>query len=126
MLGFRLAGPDGAEQCNDGEIVRAQPDVRLLLNMLAQSDSPPIESMDVEQARAFVADFNKGPPPGRPIGGAIDGLLCSAHGSLPYRLYRPVTPGPHRIVVYFHSGGWVLGDEKSDELSAATCAGAAT
>ena len=34
---------------------------------------------------------------------------------LPYRLYRPATPGPHPIVVYFHGGGWVLGDEQSDD-----------
>ena len=28
MLGFRLTGPNVAEQCNDGEVVRLQPDVR--------------------------------------------------------------------------------------------------
>ncbi len=38
MLGFRLSGPNGAEQCNDGEIVRLQPDVRLVLGMLAGRD----------------------------------------------------------------------------------------
>ena len=32
-----------------------------------------------------------------------------------YRLYRPATPGPHPIVVYFHGGGWVLGDAQSDD-----------
>ena len=46
MLGFRLTGPNGAEQCNDGEIVRLQPDVRLVLNMLAELNLPPIESME--------------------------------------------------------------------------------
>jgi acetyl esterase/lipase len=32
-----------------------------------------------------------------------------------YRLYRPSTPGPHPIVVYFHGGGYVLGDAISDD-----------
>ena len=32
-----------------------------------------------------------------------------------YRLYRPATPGPHPIVVYFHGGGVVLGDALSDD-----------
>ena len=40
MLGFRLTAPDGTEQCNDGEIVRLQPDVRLVLNMLAEMNLP--------------------------------------------------------------------------------------
>ena len=35
MLGFKLTGPNVAEQCNDGEVVRLQPDVRLVLGMLA-------------------------------------------------------------------------------------------
>ena len=43
MLGFRLSGPGVAEQCNDGEIVRLQPDVRLVLNMLAEMNLPPLE-----------------------------------------------------------------------------------
>ncbi len=32
-----------------------------------------------------------------------------------YRLYRPATPGPHPVVVYFHGGGWVLGSADSDD-----------
>jgi cation diffusion facilitator CzcD-associated flavoprotein CzcO/acetyl esterase/lipase len=115
MLGFRLKGPGGAEQCNDGEIVRLQPDVRLVLNMLAEMNLPPIETMGAQGARDFVNEFNKARPMGRPVGEVGEGLLGGSEGPLPYRLYRPATPGPHPIVVYFHGGGWVLGDQQSDD-----------
>lgn len=115
MLGFKLTGPGGTEQCNDGEVVRLQPDVRLVLNLLASLNLPPIESMGALGARAFVDEFNKGRPAGRPIGDIADGTLPVTDGALPYRVYKPATPGPHPVVVYFHGGGWVLGDEQSDE-----------
>jgi cation diffusion facilitator CzcD-associated flavoprotein CzcO/acetyl esterase/lipase len=115
MLGFRLTGPNVAEQCNDGEVVRLQPDVRLVLNMLDEMKLPPIESFGFQGARDFVAQFNASRPAGRPVGEVVDGALPGPDGPLPYRLYRPATPGPHPIVVYFHGGGWVLGDEQSDD-----------
>jgi len=115
MLGFRLNGANVAEQCNDGEIVRLQPDVRLVLGLLAQMNLPPIETMGAQGARDFLNEFNKGRPPGRTVGEVGEGVLQGADGPLPYRLYRPATPGPHPIVVYFHGGGWVLGDQQSDD-----------
>jgi acetyl esterase/lipase len=115
MLGFRLTGPNVAAQCNDGEAVRLQPDVRLVLNLLATLNLPPIESMGALGARAFVNEFNKGRPAGRPIGDVVDGTLPGTDGPLPYRVYKPAAPGPHPVVVYFHGGGWVLGDEQSDD-----------
>ncbi|MBR1276989.1 alpha/beta hydrolase fold domain-containing protein [Bradyrhizobium sp. AUGA SZCCT0283] len=115
MLGFRLSGPNVAEQCNDGEVVRLQPDVRLVLGMLAEMNLPQIEQLGSQGARDFLTEFNKSRPAGRPVGEVGSGALQGVAGPLPYRLYRPATPGPHPIVVYFHGGGWVIGDEQSDD-----------
>ena len=115
MVGFRLRDSSGKAHCVDGEIVRLQPDARLVLNMLASMNLPPLESMGVEGARGFLSQLNAGRPPGRPVGEVVDGSLPGSNGPLHYKLYRPATPGPHRVVVYFHGGGWVLGDEGSDD-----------
>ena len=56
------------EQCNDGEIVRLQPDVRLVLGMLAEMNLPPIESLGAQGARDFVERIQQRPsrrPAGR-------------------------------------------------------------
>jgi acetyl esterase/lipase len=55
-------------------------------------------------------------PAGPDVGEIVDATLPGADGSdLAYRLYRPLTAGPHPITVYFHGGGWVLGNAISDD-----------
>ncbi len=113
-LGFHLAGP-GGEQTNDGVVNRLQPDVVLMLNAMAEFNLPPIESLPVADARAFMEMSNTQRPPGPRVGEIVDGALPGAGGDLAYRLYRPATEGPHPVVCYFHGGGWVLGSEYSDD-----------
>ncbi len=113
-LGFRLSGRDGA-QCNDGVVRRLQPDVQMVLDQMALLGMPPLESMPAEQTRAVMDELNQARPPGPQVGEIVDGTLPGAGGILAYRLYRPASPGPHPVVVYFHGGGWVLGDATSDD-----------
>ena len=114
-LGFHLSGPAG-EQTNDGVVRRLQPDVAMVIEMMATLGLPPIESLSPVEARAFMAAAGEARPPGPEVGEMVDGTLPGADGSpLEYRLYRPATPGPHPVVVYFHGGGWVIGDHVSDE-----------
>ena len=114
-VGSRLTGTGVAEQGKGGGVLRLQPDVGIVLGMLAEMNLPPIETMGAQGARDFLTEFNKGRPAGRPVGEVGTGMLQGADGPLPYKLYRPATAGPHPIVVYFHGGGWVLGDELSDD-----------
>ena len=113
-LGFKLCGPNGSG-CNDGVVRRLQPDVERVLNEVAALNLPPMESMAVADARAFYLQMSMSRPPGPDVGEIVDGVLPGATGDLAYRLYRPSTPGPHPIVVYFHGGGYVLGDAISDD-----------
>ena len=116
-LGFSLSGPGvpGGRSCNDGVVRRLQPDVRRVLAMLAAQNRPSFESLSPAAARAQLAEMTSQRPPGLPAGETRDGTLPGAVGSLDYRLYRPATPGPHPVVVYFHGGGWVWGSHDSDD-----------
>jgi cation diffusion facilitator CzcD-associated flavoprotein CzcO/acetyl esterase/lipase len=113
-LGFTLSGPNGS-RCNDGVVRRLQPDVERVLNEVAALNLPLMESMAAEDARAFYTQMAMARPPGPDVGEIVEAFLPGATGDLAYRLYRPSTPGPHPIVVYFHGGGYVLGDAISDD-----------
>ncbi len=114
-LGFTLTGAGGT-QTNDGVIRPLKPDVQAMLSMMAELELPPLETMGVEGARAFMEASGAGMPPGPEVGEIVDDTLPGADGApLEYRLYRPATDGPHPVVAYYHGGGWVLGSATSDD-----------
>jgi len=114
-LGFRLTGP-GGERCRDGVIRSMQPDVALVLEAMAEMGLPALETLSVADARALMVASAQTRPPAPEVGEVTDAVMPGPGGDLPYRLYRPAEPeGPHPVVVYFHGGGWVLGDLDSDD-----------
>ena len=115
-LGFRMTGPGGA-RCRDGVVRSMQPDVAMVLEFVAALGLPPMETLSVADARALMAATAEGRPPGPEVGEVTDGVIPGPAGDLPYRLYRPAGPsgGPRPLVVYFHGGGWVLGNLDSDD-----------
>ncbi len=113
-LGFVRTGSYGTK-ANDGVLRRVQPDVTIMLEMMAEMNLPPVESMSAPDARAFFEAGAAVRAPGPEVGEIVDGTYPGAAGELGYRLYRPATPGPHPVVVYYHGGGWVLGDTTSDD-----------
>ena len=113
-LGFAFDGPNGP-RCHDGIIRSLQPDVAMMLDFIADLDMPPMETMSVEEARAFAVDTASQQPPGPEVGEIVEGSLPGASGDLSYRLYRPHSSGPHPMVVYFHGGGWVIGNLDTDD-----------
>ncbi|HVT65901.1 MAG TPA: alpha/beta hydrolase fold domain-containing protein [Mycobacteriales bacterium] len=113
-LGFTLTGPAGTD-CNDGVVRQVQPDVAIVLNIIEATGLPGFETMSATDARGLMAVLQTTRMPGPTVGEVVDGTLQGAAGPLPYRLYRPATPGPHPVIAYFHGGGWVLGDLDSDD-----------
>ena len=113
-LGFERRGPAGVRR-TEGTICAVAPDVMIMLESRAALDLPAIDSLSVADARAFTEAVAARRPAGPDVGQIIDATLPGMVGELAYRLYRPTGPGPHRIVVYFHGGGWMLGGATADD-----------
>jgi acetyl esterase len=90
------------------------PQVQALLDEFAKQGLPPFEEMSVPQARMVALGFRdlQGEPEN--VAEVRDIVVPGPAGALPVRLYTP-SPGPSPgkalpLVVYFHGGGWVIGD----------------
>jgi acetyl esterase len=103
----RLAG---APVAIDGDTL--DPGVQLLLSMRERRGVRPLESMVPEQARRYVAAESRrtaGPPPH--VAAVHELHVDGATGPLRARHYVPPEPGgPHPLLVFFHGGGFVVGD----------------
>ncbi len=92
-----------------------QPDVAAVLEYAASLELPALETLSPEAARAFNVASAESRPAGPDVGQIVDGEMPGADGPLDYRLYRPASPGPHPVTVYFHGGGFVIGSHVSDD-----------
>jgi acetyl esterase len=60
-----------------------------------------------------------------PVAAVADRLIPGPAGDLRVRVYAPQGRGPLPLVVFFHGGGWVLGDlDTHDPFCRSICAGA--
>jgi acetyl esterase len=91
---------------------RLEPEVQLYLRLLALDRRAPLEALSVAEARRRTLEEARvfG---GRPVRMARVGdlRLRGAEGTLPARFYQPRnTQEGSPLLVYFHGGGWVVGD----------------
>jgi acetyl esterase len=90
-------------------------DIAGLLTLIADAGYPPLSQGTVEQARiglrALMVDLRS--PATLPAVGSIGNETVA--GTIPVRVYRPDAAGPLPTVVFFHGGGWVIGDLDTHE-----------
>ena len=84
-------------------------------------------SLPVDVLRKYVRESSTAYPKLEvPLARVADRTIPGPGGALPVRVYTPVGEGPFPIVVYFHGGGWVVGDlDTQDMIARALCHGAA-
>jgi acetyl esterase len=95
--------------------------------ILQQSSSwAPARSVPVDQLRAAVKGFAAVTPklPVR-LRDVTDRSIPASQGEVPVRIYTPEANGPRPLLVYFHGGGWVVGDlDTQDMICRGLCHGA--
>ena len=90
------------------------PQARALLDFIEARGIPPTHTLSPAEARAFYRERRAATQPEAPPVAEVRELNADGpHGTIPVRLYRPLgsTPGAALpVLVYFHGGGWVIGD----------------
>lgn len=83
--------------------------VAMFEQMAQQEPAPPIWQMTPEQGREMYRAM-------RPVIEALPAhkienqVISGTQGDIPIRIYTPEGDGPFGVLVYFHGGGWVIGD----------------
>jgi len=81
--------------------------------VLAEFDDqgiPEINTLSVDGARTLLAELFALPDEPEPVGAVRNFTIDGPASGVPIRIYTPVGDVPFPVLVYFHGGGWVLGD----------------
>lgn len=95
-------------------------DTRNVLDTLESLGMKDIADLTPEEAR----NVQRTPPPAVPtvVGSVENRRIAGPDEDIELRIYTPDGPGPAGALVYFHGGGWVLGDlDSHDETSRRLC-----
>lgn len=84
------------------------PQAQVVLDQLAALDTPPIHLQEPQAVR----EANRLPPviPGADMAGVEDRAVPGPAGDVPVRVYRAVEGDGLPLLVWYHGGGWVIGD----------------
>ena len=87
------------------------PEYEAMFAQLAEQEPapPPIYEMTPEQGREMYRAMRV-INPDLPIHKTEDRTIAGSQGEIPVRVYTPAGPGPFGVLMYFHGGGWVIGD----------------
>jgi acetyl esterase len=90
------------------------PQARALLRLMEEKGVPPTHTLTPAEARAFYLQRRTFTQPDAPEVGAVRDLEARGPaGPIPLRAYRPAGAAADAVLpvlVYYHGGGWVIGD----------------
>jgi acetyl esterase len=95
---------------------RIEPSARAFLETVNSSGGPPINELPVSDARRVLSGAQAGPV--EKLDARIEDRTIKGgpHGEISIRIVRPAgSTGDLPVVMYFHGGGWVLGDKETHD-----------
>jgi acetyl esterase len=99
------------------------PQARALIDLMVERGVPAVHTLAPADARRFYLERRFFTQPEPPAVGEVRALRTD--GGVPLRLYRPAAAGVHPVLVYFHGGGWTIGDlDTHDVLCRQLCVAA--
>jgi acetyl esterase len=94
------------------------PQVKTVLDQMASLGGPPIQELEVTEARALLDRLAAVGGPPAEVAHVEDRTFAGPAGDVPVRIYRPTDDaGPQPVLVWFHGGGWVLGSIEGSDLT---------
>jgi acetyl esterase len=84
------------------------PQARALLDLMTERQVPPVHTLSAADARSAYRDRRTFTQPAACELAHVRDLQTDA--GVPLRLYRPTTAPSLPMLVYFHGGGWTIGD----------------
>ena len=92
------------------------PQIVQVMESVAALGLPPANTVSPEEARANAKKRPRAPGP--EVAKMEDWTIPGPDGDVPVRVYTPEGEGPFPVLVWFHGGGWVVGDLESADASA--------
>lgn len=103
------------------------PQAEELLHELSESGVPPLYRQSIPEARETYLDLTVPPGEPEPVGRTVGVEAAGPNGPIPMRVYEPrdEVGEPRPTLVFFHGGGWVIGDVETHDLASRALANAA-
>ena len=86
------------------------PQAQRVVDAMAALNLKPVEESTPAEARESIRARTAALGPFEEVAAVAEHRVPVAGGEITVRLYSPGGPGPHPALVYYHGGGWVIGD----------------
>ena len=86
------------------------PQARALLDQMEAMGMPPLDALPVPEARAAIMALAATAGEPEPVARVENRTVPGPQGDIPVRIYVPAAVGPLPLLVYYHGGGWVIGN----------------
>jgi len=97
------------------------PQVAAVLEAAAKAGRPLVHTLSPEEARKMFRDTREPLQPPPPEMARVDDLIAdTGHGKIPLRHFRPKGHPENELVpalLYYHGGGWVIGDLDTHDVT---------